>query len=131
MVDYWHKLPESPTLNVYAQAASQMLASYLARAAATKQTFEDIDALKKAIADNKVSFPRNQDLPPSLATSATELIEQLEKHDVTFALVKPGRGPQQNVVCKIKDGPTITAMYKLSGTRVREVTSKVEGEKKR
>ena len=126
MTDYWKKLPEDPSLEGYATAATQMLGSYLARATAQKQPMGDIDALVAAIEKGDIKFVRGQELPPSLGKSCLGLLDQLKKRDATFELLATGKNPQQAVVCKLKDGATITVTFKLTGRRVAEVKSKIE-----
>jgi hypothetical protein len=71
-------------------------------------------------------FPKGQELPPSLGKTCLDLLKQLDDKGATFELVTAGKNPQQSVVCRLKDGPTITATFKVAGKRVTEVKSKIE-----
>jgi hypothetical protein len=128
LTDYWSKLPTNPSLEGYTTAVDQMLASYLARGTAQKQTFADVSALVAAIDKNEVKFTRGNELPPSLAATCKELFDGLEKQGITFELVTQPKGPPM-VVAQLKDGAKITATFKLRGNRVAEVRSKIENEK--
>jgi hypothetical protein len=129
LTKYWTDLPENPSLEGYAVATTQMLASYLARGTAQKQTFADIDALGEAIEKSEVKFTRGNELPPTLATTCADLVKRLKGAGATFELTAAAKAQPQAVVCRLKDGPTITATFKLKGTRVAEVKSKTEGDK--
>jgi hypothetical protein len=67
---WWLALKEDPTPGVYAQAACETLTSFLARAHAEKQKFEDADAFLAASRDGTLLCAKDDWLPPNLLSRA-------------------------------------------------------------
>lgn len=70
--DYWLNQPPNPTRDLYAQAATAIFTSFLARAQAQKQTFDSFDAFLADAKDGRVKTGQTIDdwLPPKLLEDA-------------------------------------------------------------
>ncbi|MFT3683409.1 MAG: hypothetical protein QM783_00550 [Phycisphaerales bacterium] len=124
---YWTAMPDNPTADLYAQAATAMLTSFVGRAAAQKQTFESFDALV-GMEGKDIKVAKTDWLPPGLFEQAKILVTDLKKQGVTFTLTPAKPGTQQTIVCVLPDGKTLTGTYTSSGGRVTKV--KVDEKKK-
>lgn len=126
---WWLSLTDDTPLPGYAQVATQMLTSYLARATSQKQTFTSIDELVTAIREKNVIWHKQDPLPATLADECNQLYTAITRAGGKFDFVQVGTGPAARttgVSCELKDGTRITATFKLNGQRVRSVESKVE-----
>ncbi len=127
---WWTSDDRDASVDVYARAATQMLTSYLGRAASQKQAFDDFDALLSAIEKGEIRWHKADALPNSLSKDCVELTKALLKNGASFNLqpVPVGtssRLTQQGIVCEMKDGSKITGTYRLKGARIGSVSSDV------
>jgi hypothetical protein len=126
-IEWWTDEKREASTDVFAQAATQMLTSYLARGMSQKQTFADLDALLAAIEKNEVQSNKGDILPESLAADCVSLTRGLIKSEVVFTLEAGATARDQpSVVCVLPDGTKITGTYKLKGSRVASVASKID-----
>ncbi len=126
---WWLAQTDEASVPGYARAATQMLASYLARGTSQKQTFAGVNELLSSIRDSKVTWHRDDVLPAGLAGDCDDLCTAITKAGGKFSLQVTGTGPAakpQGVVCELKDGTKIIATFKLNGARVRSVESRIE-----
>ncbi len=86
--DYWMKLPETPTLDRYAQAVVSTFAAYLSRAGVQGQTFADFDALLNTDPTG-LKIAEADWLPPRLFDQTRRLCAQLRDQGAVFTL-RPG-----------------------------------------
>ena len=121
--EFWNGLPDNPTLDVYARAGAEMLASFAGRAAAQKQTFKTVDELTAAIDGDTLKYNPQDSLPKTLAADCVKLTAALEQAKVVFDLqtlpapssaARPAGGA---VKCTTPSGTVITAHFRTRGTR--------------
>lgn len=128
---WWTDELRTASVDVYARAATQMLASYLGRAASQKQTFNQLDPLVDAIEKSEIKSHKSDALPTSLARDCVELTRALVKNGATFTVgpipsEKNPRLTNPGVRCVLAEGTIITATYKLKGARMGSVSSEIE-----
>lgn len=126
---WWLAQGDEASVPGYARVVTQMLTSYLARGTSQKQTFASIDELVTSIKDNKVKWHKEDLLPVGLAGECDQLYAAISKAGAKFSIQTAGTGATakaQGVTCEMKDGSKIIATFKLNGTRVKSVESKVE-----
>jgi hypothetical protein len=111
--DYWLKQPANPTADLYAQAVTATFTSFIARAAAQKQTFDSFDEfLSDAKADKiKVGYTIDDWLPPKLLEQA---VEGAGKSQVKFSIQRMPGGPSE-LVAVLPDGVRLIGSYVLRG----------------
>jgi hypothetical protein len=128
---WWTAEDRDASVDVYARAATQMLTSYLARAASQKQTFTEIEPLLDAIEKGEIKSHKSDTLPTSLAKDCIELSRALLKNGATFVVgqIPSDKNPRvtnPGIKCTLEDGTVITATYKLKGSRIGSVSSEIE-----
>lgn len=128
---WWTSEERGATVDVYAQAATAMLTNYLARSASQKQTYETIDALVAAIDAGEVQSHKSDVLPNTLASECVSLVKSLKRSGAEFQIVatpvkNSPRLTQPAIECVLKDGTKIIGTYKLKGSRVGDIDTKVE-----
>jgi hypothetical protein len=111
--DYWLKQPANPTADLYAQAVTATFTSFIARAAAQKQSFDSFDEfLSDAKADKiKVGYTIDDWLPPRLLEQA---VEGAEKSQVKFSIQRMPGGPSE-LVAVLPDGVRLIGSYVVRG----------------
>jgi hypothetical protein len=119
--DYWQSLPEEPTLDLYAKAATATMTSALARATAQKQRFASFDEMLSAATAGRLKADERDWLPPALINDAFAASSALRKRGVSFALQPASGGTTPRIVCTMSDRRKLTGRFKLSGGRVGEV----------
>jgi hypothetical protein len=125
--EYWTSMPENPTADLYAQAATAMLTSFLGRATVQKQTFESFDALIGT--DGKdIKVGKSDWLPPGLFENAKDLVSELQKQGAKFTLTPAKGGTPPTIQCVLADGKTLTGTFTVSAGKVTKV--KVDEKKK-
>ena len=118
---WWLSLPTDPTERLYVQAWTEMLTSYLARAASQKQAFGDFEAFLTALDAGTVRHHPDDWLPPSLAATAVDRVRaERERIGIEWSLGINGRLP--TVVCTFADGSRMVGRFTLTGGRVGKVT---------
>jgi hypothetical protein len=117
--DYWTKMPDNPTLDLYAKASVATLTSFAARDYSQKVTFDSFDEFIKTDAKDLKSAPADW-LPPALYTEMKTLAEQLEKRDCKFSFVRT-KGPIPQIVCLMKDGTKIVGTFTLQNGKIGKV----------
>jgi hypothetical protein len=127
---WWTAEERDASVDVYARAAAQMLASYLGRAASQKQTFTELDPLLTAIENGEIKWHKSDALPTSLARDCVELSRALVQNGATITVgqIPSDKNPRltnPGVKCVLPDGTTITAPYKLKGARMGSVSSEI------
>ena len=117
-LDWWQKQPLDATPEVYAQAATRMLAAYAARAAGQKQTFADVDALIAAVKDHSAKCLPVDALPPGLAVDCVGLAGAVQKIGCTFAFELPAKGVVKTpmaITCTLPDKTVIRVTTPTQG----------------
>lgn len=127
---WWTDPRRTASVEVYAQAATQMLTSYLARSDSQKQGFTALEPFLSAIENGQIRWNRSDPLPVSLAQDCVELTRALMKNGARFTIGKipSEKNPRQTVPgvqCVLNDGTRITGTYTLRGQRVGSVRSEV------
>jgi hypothetical protein len=119
--DYWVKVPDNPTLDLYLRCNVGTLSSFLARAIAQRQVIASFDAFKEMGAEKKLKSHPQDWLPPSLLEQALKQVDQLEKGGYQYELV--ARGGQKQIVCTTPDGREVAGSYVLLNGRVTKVSA--------
>lgn len=127
---WWNEQQGNCTPDVYAEAATRMLANYAARSISQKQAVSDVDALLKTIDDGTIKSAPGDVLPPGLAKDCVSLTAAVRKIGGSFALEFAAKGATTvplAVTCTMPDGKIIRATTPTRGPRavVPVVTTKV------
>ena len=119
--EYWLKMPDNPTLDLYAKATVASLTSFMGRGWSQKDTFDNFDEFIKKDAKDLKSAPADW-LPPALYAEMKELAEQLKREKCEFSLTR-GKSPTPQLVCIMPDGTKITGTFTLQNGRIGKVTA--------
>ena len=117
---YWLGLPPEATRRPALEAAVATLASFVARAAARGQRFDDFDAFRDAARSGTLRRDPQDWLPPSLLGQALETLPA----GVRFGLAGEGEGTR--VVATTPDGARVVGRFKLADGRVARVWVEAE-----
>jgi hypothetical protein len=121
--DYWMKMPENATIDLYAQAVVSTLTSFAGRSYSQKDGFDSFAEFIKHDAKDLKAAPADW-LPPALYTEMKGLAEQLEMRGAKFSFLK-GKGPLPQIVCLMEDGTKIVGTFTLNGNRIGKVTAEI------
>jgi hypothetical protein len=123
--EYWTKLPDDPTADLYTKANVATWTSYLARAASQKQTFPTFEDLRLAAGKGQLKHHPDDWLPPALLAEAMHNTEQFLKDGYTYKLAMPRppdrSGPQ--LVCSMPHGNRVVGKFAVRGGRAGLVTT--------
>ncbi len=111
---YWLSYPEEGTRDLYAQAVTEILTNFYARAASQKQFFEDAESFFASAKAGKLQCNPADWLPPDLLNDALGAAEALGDWSVKH------RSGSYALVCQTSSGTTLTGTYQLANGRVRE-----------
>jgi len=109
---YWLAMDENPTEHLYIRATAERLASFLARATMSGQTFESWDAFAQAARSGQLQMPPQDWLPPSL------LREALDRAGRSGEWSLETSGAQPAVVVVMPDQTRLTATWEIKRNRV-------------
>ncbi len=114
---WWLELPKDPTRVSYDRAIVLTLTSFLARANAQKQTFDNLDDFIHTAKTGQLKCADDDYLPPSLLKAAL-------RQPATFDSVKlvNNKGQLPFIVAITHDGKQLTTAFTLMGGKVRTVT---------
>ncbi|MEO6435793.1 MAG: DUF1570 domain-containing protein [Tepidisphaeraceae bacterium] len=119
--DYWMKLPDDATSELYARATVETLTSVLARATLAKQKFADFDAFAIAAANKSIPFDDRTWLPPKLTAGALEQAGKMREKGAVFALIPAVGGKPAAISCTLRDGKKLVGRFVLKEGAVEEV----------
>jgi hypothetical protein len=124
--EFWTKMPDNPTIDLYAQAAVSTLTSFLGRCYAQKQTFDGFDEFIKNDAKDLKAAPGDW-LPPALYTEMKELASQIQSRSGgKFSFTHAGKSPLPQIVCVMEDGTRVTGTFGLgNGGRIGKVSTEI------
>jgi hypothetical protein len=126
--EFWTKLPENSTIDLYAQAAVSTLTSFLGRCYAQKQTFDSFDEFIKSEPKDLKAAPGDW-LPPALYIEMKDLASQIQNRcgaQFSFGHAGTGKSPLPQIVCVFEDGVRVNGSFTLSnGGRIGKVTSQI------
>lgn len=117
---YWMNYPAEGTRDLYAQAVTEILTNFFARAASQKQFFEDADSFLATAKDGRLQSHPSDWLPPDLLNDALGAAEELGDWSVKR------RSGGYALVCQTPTGATFTGTYQLGNGRVRENSVNVQ-----
>jgi len=110
---FWKAQSDNPTEDLYCKARLATLTSFLGRAYAQKQTFDNIDALLKT--DAKDMKMADEDwLPGSLFIDAVAGAARLRK-DGYILSIAPTANKLPTITCAMPDGTKLTGKFALRG----------------
>jgi hypothetical protein len=121
--EYWTKMPEDPTLDLYTKASVATLTSFLGRSYSQKVTFDNFEEFIKSDAKDLKAAPIDW-LPPALYTEMKQLTEQLQQRDHKFSFVR-AKGPLPQIQCVMKDGTKVVGTFTLQNGRIGKVDAVV------
>jgi hypothetical protein len=122
--DYWSKLPDDPTADLYVQANVATLTSFLARAFSQHQIFKTFDDFKQAAEKNELKANEQDWLPPSLINNALAAAKEFTDGGCVYSIVAKGTNSPQ-VVCTLSDGRQFVGKFILRGSRVASVNVEI------
>lgn len=118
---FWLDLPPGSTDRLYLRAWTEMLTSYLARAASQKQAFGSFEAFLAAVENGEIKHHPDDWLPPTLAATAVERVgAERARLGVRWSIGAGGKLP--TIVCAFPDGTRLTGRFTLAGQRVGRVS---------
>jgi hypothetical protein len=121
--DYWTKLPDHPTLDLYAKANVATLTSFLGRAWAQKQTFESFGSFIDAASNGRLKAYPEDWLPPGLLADALDQLEQQRKLGCSYSFLLED-GPRLPLVrCALPDGRQIVGKFAVKNGRIASVSA--------
>jgi hypothetical protein len=124
--EWWLDLPDHPTADLYAQAATATLTSFLARATSRQQAFDGIEAFVRAGAAGEIAHHPADWLPPRLLRETLDSARKLTIAGATFSLATPANEKLPQVICLLQDNTRITGRFTLRQGRVATVTTTVD-----
>ena len=114
--DYWLKMPDNPTLDLYAKATVATLTSFMGRSWTQKDTYDNFEEFIKKDAKDLKAAPADW-LPPALYTEMKGLAEQLKSRECQFSLSRKA-GPLPQMLCVMPDGTKITGSFTQQNGRI-------------
>jgi len=114
--DYWLARDDNPTADLYARASVATLTSFLARAAAAGQAFDDMQAFVKAGGGGTLKMNKRDWLPPSLLAEALSRAPALGR----WSLAKDNNGVMA-LTLTASGGRTYAGAYVLRAGLVKDV----------
>jgi hypothetical protein len=99
---------DTATKDLYVKAAVATLTSFIGRAAAEKQTFDNWDEFLRNVKAGAVKVPKDDWLPPGLLASAAEWVGHVGK-DVKFEIGRDPKTPQ--VAAVLGDGTKVVGVF--------------------
>ena len=121
--NYWSKLPENPTLELYAKADVAALSSFLGRSISQKVQFDNFEEFIQKDGKN-LKMAAADWLPPHLFEQMKATTDALKSRGAKFE-IKPVRGNIRDIVCTLEDGTRIIGSFTLNDTRIGKVTTKI------
>jgi hypothetical protein len=116
--DYWLKLPDDPTPDLYARADTQTMAGALARMTAQKRKFASFDQFVQAAGTGVIPCDPADWLPPHLVAGAFARVPEMRKKGMTFDLSTAVASKPSTIVCTLKDGTKLIGRFTLRDGRV-------------
>jgi hypothetical protein len=115
--DYWLKLPDEPSADLYQQATVARLTSFLARATAQKQAFASFEDFRTAAASGNLKMADADWLPQSLVQQSLDYVDVMNQSGARWSLT--GKAPNQQVRCDLIQGRWVGAFQLRNGAVVR------------
>jgi hypothetical protein len=113
---YWSEMPDNPSALEYAECTVATLTGFFARAFSQRQKFESADEFFKAGEAGNLKAHKEDWLPPALLRNALQVAPK------TGAWSLRKSGGRQMLVCERDDGRIIEGSFKISGSRVHDVS---------
>jgi hypothetical protein len=112
--DYWLNQPPNPTKDLYAQAATAIFTSFIARARAQKQTFDSFQEFLDDAKDGKVKTGETIEdwLPPKLLENAARSADGAR---IQWKIEPNPANKTSRLVTELEDGTTLVGSYALAG----------------
>jgi hypothetical protein len=121
--DYWLRMDEDPTADLYARAVTETITGVLGRATAQKQKYESFDQLIAAVKANEVRIDTRDWLPPRLINSAFGRALKMQEQGAKFELLPAQGGRLPMMLCTLADGTKVTGKFTIAAGRVGKVTT--------
>ena len=121
--DYWMRMDEDPTADLYARAVTETITGVLGRATAQKQKYESFDQLIAAVKANEVRIDTRDWLPPRLINSAFGRALKMQEQGAKFELLPMQGGRLPMILCTLADGTKVTGKFTIAAGRVGKVTT--------
>jgi hypothetical protein len=121
--EWWLAREPELTKDLYVRASVSILTSFLGRAAAQKQTFDDLEEFLRAGNEGQLKVAKDDWLPPGLFATGAKLKDAMGS-GVTFTLGRDPKAPPQ-VIATLADETRLVATYN-KGLRTGRVTVAVD-----
>jgi len=129
-VDWWGKLPDNPTGELYDRIKVLTLTSYLARAHATGRRFEDFQAFARAGSDGTFArvFKLIGKRKPEIWLPVSLMVKTLPSAGSAgdwSLLAGPGKTGKPRLRLKLSDGSSLIGGFAAAGDRIKATVTKV------
>lgn len=118
---YWTKLPDNPTIDLYTQANVSTLTSFLGRAHLQKQTFADFATFAQSARDEQLKIATTDWLPPGLLKTAMEQTDVLTRAGYVYSIETPRGENLPQIKCVMKQGQTFVGRFVTRGGKIESV----------
>ena len=125
--DYWLKLPDNPTGDLYARAVVAIATGVLARGTAAKQRFAGFNDLADAVEKKSIEIDERDWLPPALVAGGFDAAKKMRASGVGIELTPSTRANPPAIVCTLRDGRKLVGRFTLKKGLVEEVTVESPG----
>ncbi len=122
--EYWTKLPDDPTADLYAETVVLTMTSFYARALSQRQSFEAADDFYRAAAAGELKAHKQDWLPRSLLDHALRRVPQVGAWSLEH---QSGR---RLLVCKTTSGLVLEGSFRQDGSRVKSVSVRPRKERR-
>jgi hypothetical protein len=123
---YWLQLPPDPTATLFAQATTATFTSFLARATASHQRFDDFEGFLATASRRALHISDDDWLPPALLESAVARAARQRGQGVSWFLAAPDSDAPA-LVCVLPDGDRLIGTFVLRDGLVSQVTVQAKG----
>jgi hypothetical protein len=113
--EYWTRLPDDPTADLYAQAVVSTLTGFLARSFSQRQYFQEADEFFAAARTGQLKAHHEDWLPPRLLDEALAAAPYVGQ----WSLVR--KTGQRALVCSTPTGTVLEGTFRVDGSRVKSV----------
>jgi len=114
--EYWQKLADNPTADLYAMATVATLTSFLARAALQKQMFASYESFARTARDGSLKMAPEHWLPRKLLDDAIADADELIRGGASFSISSSRGAPRLEV--RLKTGKRCVAHFSMRSGEV-------------
>jgi hypothetical protein len=120
--EFWLKLPENSTENLYRKATVSTLTSFLARAFAQKQDFQTMEEFATAASEGLLKISQQDFLPKTLLASAMKDVGDRLKAGEIFSIERSNETrAQPKIVLRTANGVRLVGTFQLRNGAVTKI----------